>query len=188
MSYPWYSLNTQNLDVLNSINIAGNPGNDGEVIYNQSGVPVWKKIIGLVSKYTDNTDNVQDLSQSPAVPINFSTQDYDNNELVFNGDSFIFKNVGYYYVEFECLLSNSSAQNMISFAVNGTVIYGNFTPLITSSSSNVPFIMSTTLFLNENDELRILGEKYDNNPNYLRTNPLYGVPVTQLFVQRLTLS
>lgn len=143
--------------------------------------------IGLVSRYFDITDLVQDISQSPAVPISFSNQDYDYNNISFGGDFFRINEVGLYYIEYQCLLSNSDAQNMISFDVNSTPVYGNLTHTY-SGSSNLPFIFSTTYFFNPGDELRVTGEKYINDPNYLRANPNTGTPITQLFIQRLTLS
>lgn len=181
MSYPWSSLNTQNLDVQNNILIGG------ELIYHQSGVPIWIKATGLISRYFDKTDLTQDLSQTPSVPINFTNEDYNYANISFGGDFFRINDVGLFYLEFQCLLSNSDAQNLIAFEVNGTPIYSNLTSTY-SGSSNLPFYISTTYYFNPGDELRVTGLKYNNGPNYLRNNPIDGTPITQLFIQRLTLS
>lgn len=128
----------------------------------------------------------QDLNTSP-IPISFSSEDYNNANISYGVDYFTFNDSGLYYLSFECLLSNAAAQTMISFTINGNFIYGNLST-ITFNGTPVPYQLSTTIYCNSGDVLRVMGEKYDNGPNYLMTNPIYSTPITQLIVERLTFS
>jgi len=39
-------------------------------------------------------------------------------------------------------------------------------------------------FFSSGDRIEIYGEKYQNGPNYLSTDPLYNNPVTQLIITK----
>jgi len=117
--------------------------------------------------------------------ISFDTTVYNDIDLSFSGTSFRF-NVGKFYkINFECLLSDSSSQCMISFRLNGNVIYGNLSTYTPSLSSQVPFFSSYVIEVNPGDELEVIGEKNINGPNYLLKNPLYGTPITKLEIVTL---
>lgn len=179
MSYPWSSINTQAIDVLNNIYLGANPGNDGDTIVKAGSTQVWKKQIGLVSVYYDTTDGIQNVGSSP-VDIEFDTVAFNYASIYFSSpNSFKTTIDGIYTIVFECLLSDSSFQSGISISVNGTIVYGNFTTT-TSVSNNVPFTMSYTTELFNGDKIKIIGEKVSGGPNYLKTNPLYSTPVTRL--------
>lgn len=184
MSYPWSTMNTQELDVQNDIRLNTAAGNPGEVIYKITGTQEWKKINELVARFTDDTDLVQDMNSSP-VNINFNTQVFNVADITYGGDTFTFGKDGYYLVNFQCLLSNANAQTMISFFINGTIYYGNLSVAIQGSSSYVPFQIACIIPITAGDVLTVVGEKYDNGPNYLLRNPLYSIAETQLLIKKL---
>lgn len=148
-----------------------------------------KKINEIVAKYTDTTDNVQDLNTSP-IPIEFNTENFNDAYITPSSGSigynrFTFGKDGYYLLAVEGLLSNSGAQTMISFFVNGSIVYGNLSPYVSGGTNPIPFFIQTTIQIVAGDYLEVIGEKYDNDPNYLRTNPIYGIACTQLVIKKL---
>lgn len=162
----------------NTLTLLGSIGNVGESIYNDGVNTLWYKQ-NKSAVFLDSTDSSQDLSTSP-VAINFDTLSFNNIDLIFNNNSFIFNVSGIYQLNFSCLLSNSRAQNMISFRINGDVVYGNLSTFAPDTSSNIPFYISYIANINSGDILEIIGEKYNDGHNFLLKNPIYFTPVTKL--------
>lgn len=180
------NLTSNNVSVTDSIFLNGNPGNNQDVIINQGGLPTWQNIFGRVSKYLDTSDGTQDLN-SGGIDIIFDLEVYNNSNISYGGNFFRFNDEGYYSLYFESLLDNDQAQSMVSFIVNGNQQYGQVSYWNNASTmpSFVPFSMSTILYFNNGDELRVFGEKVNSGPNYLKKNPIYGFPVTQLLICNL---
>lgn len=188
MSYPYNEVSSINLGVRDVINLNGNSGTDGYVITNVAGLAEWRQVKGLVSQYVDTTDNVQDLATG-AHTILFDTEVFNFANITFtSNDTFTFNDAGIYQLSFQGLLSNSPAQSMVSFSLNGTQVYGNMNARITSTTDPVPIIVQYTLQINQGDVVQVLGEKYNDGPNYLKNNPLYFNPVTQFTITKLWLS
>lgn len=167
------NLTCDEMRVTNNIYLNGNSGINNDVIINQGGAPYWANIFNRAAKYVDTTDSSQDLNAD--ININFDTEIYNNANISFGGDFFRISDEGYYSITFECLLSNDQAQTMISFFVNGTQEYGNIAYYNNNSASptQVGYTMSSVLFFNSGDQLRVFGQKITSGPNYLLKNPIY---------------
>lgn len=179
------NLTSNNVSITDSFLLNGNPGNNQDVVINQFGLPTWQNIFGRVSKYTDGSDGSQDLNAN--IDITFDTEVFNNANISFGGNFFRFNDDGYYSISFQSLLDNDQAQSMISFFINGSQQNGQLSYWNNASTmpSFVPFTMSTILYCNAGDELRVFGEKYNSGPNYLKKNPIYGTAVTQLLICKL---
>lgn len=173
----FYSLSSQDVTT-NTITLMGSAGVGGETIYNDGTNTLWFKQ-NKSAVFVDSTDSSQDMNTSP-VAINFDTVVYNDINLSFGGTTFTFNEGKYYQINFECLLSNSDAQTMISFRLNGNMVYGNLSTFIPGINNPVPFYSSYILQINPGDMLEVVGEKYNSGPNYLLKNPIYGIPVTKL--------
>jgi hypothetical protein len=183
MSFLFNEVST-NTVTTQSVILSGNSGSDGDVIANVSGNTLWSKMNGLVSLYTDSTDNVQDIAVSPPINISFNKEEFNFANIEFSSnDTFRFSNAGIYRILFQCLLSDSSAQSMVSFYINGAQLYGNMS--VTGNSTFVPYILEYDFIARPGDVLNIVGEKYNGGPNYLKNNPIYSNSTTMLSIVKL---
>lgn len=178
----WYQLDTQNINISNQLLFSTLPGNDGEVVTNNSGAPHWKKITGI-SRFLDNTDMVQDLNGSP-IPIQFNIEDINNANIAYGVDTFTFNDTGFYEISIQLLLSNGKAQTGISFSINGGIVYTQLSTKFDFGYA-LPFFATISRFINAGDTLQIIGEKYIDEPNYLLVDPIYHNPVTQLTITKV---
>lgn len=183
--YQWSDIATQTIDIQNDIRLNAIAGVDDQVPYTQGGVQVWKKITGLTSRFTDTTDGSQDMNTAP-IPINFDTENYNFAPVNYGGNKFELVEAGYYYCSFSCLLSNSGAQALISFFLDGTPYYGNLSTYISGTSEKIPFSLETVIYSpSPNLILTVVGEKYNGGPNYLSKEPIYGNAATQLIITKI---
>lgn len=173
----FYDISSSSVTTDNII-LQGGSGIVGESIFYNGVNPVWYKQ-NKSALFVDSTDGSQDLNTPPVV-INFDTQIYNNIDLAFSGNSFTFNVDGIFKINFECLLSNCDAQTVITFVLNGNFIYGIPSTFIPGSNNLVPFYSSYIINVVNGDVLEIYGEKYNNGPNYLKKNPIYGTPCTKL--------
>jgi hypothetical protein len=162
---------------IGAISLQGSTGLAGESIYNDGVNQLWLKQ-NKSALFVDSTDMTQDLNTAPPLSIGFDTIVYNNIDLVFDGKSFTFNTKALYSASFECMLSNSDAQSMISFFINGNPVYGNLSMLL--PSGNPIFYSSYILDINPGDVLEIVGQKYNGGPSFLMRNPIYQIPVTKL--------
>lgn len=96
-TYPWTKLDTLDINVGEKLFLGGVSGNPGEVIYN-NGLPEWRKINQLSSKFTDLTSGVQDVGGG-AVKITYDTVVFNDADIVPNAtpaDEFTFNQGGLY--------------------------------------------------------------------------------------------
>ena len=184
MSYPWSLINTQNLDIQSNLQLNTNSGNDGEVVYKESGTQTWKKINGILAKYTDRTNGSQNVCGG-LMSISFSDEIFNTAGINFGGNNFKFERAGYYLVNFQCLLSNSDSQCNITFTINSVPYYSNCSVFTSGSSNPVPFYMSTIIPIIDGDVLEITSEKINSGPSFLITNPVNNLAVTQLLIKKL---
>jgi len=158
--------------------LQGSGGVLGESVYFNGSNPVWNKQ-NKSALFLDGTSGIQDMNGSPTA-ISFDTPVYDNIGLNFSGTSFIFPYDGLFMVNFECLLSDSNCQCMISFFINGSFVYGNLSTYTSGLSSEVPFYSSYIINATSGDTLEVVGEKNINGPNFLQRNPIYVSAVTKI--------
>ena len=185
MSYQWSDILTQTIDIQNNIRLNSIYGNEDQVPYTQGGIQVWKKINGLTARFTDTTDGVQDLNVAP-IEISFDTENYNFANIGFGGNKFELVEPGFYYCSFSCLLSNSGAQTLIMFFLNDKPHYGNLSTFINGTSERIPFLIETVIYSpDSNAILTVKGEKYNNGPNYLSKEPIYGTAATQLIITKI---
>jgi hypothetical protein len=179
------NVSTDNLYVQSSISIAGDTGPDRYAILSQSSTPIWGRNTGLVSQYTDDTNDVQNICGA-AVNIAFSREERNFADVKFVGDAFVFNVDGLYKSTFQCYaFSSSFFQSAISFFLNGNQIYGNFMTVYDATLTDDNFYMEYTADFRIGDTLTVVAEKVINGPAFLRRNPIYGTPITQLTIERL---
>lgn len=183
MSYTYQSLSASNVNI-NDIAINGSSGSNKQVIYDNNGVNEWKQITGLVSQFQDTTNKVQDLNGSP-IPISFDTEQLNLAGIAYGVTEFTINDPGIYRLEFQCLMSDCTAQTMISFEINSVIVYGNLTTFAGTSINPCPFYMYYDVVMNASDNLRVIGEKYNGGPNFLLNNPLYSNPITMLTITKI---
>lgn len=176
-------VNTNNLYIQSSINIAGDTGVDNYAITSVGSVPGWRRITGLISQYTDDSNDAQDMNGGSVVNISFNREVMNFANVKFTGSDFTFNDNGLYTVSFQALFSGAGVQSMISFFINGNQIYGNLTTQ--TDSTNSMFYMEYTFDARAGDVMTVSGEKINGGSNYLRYNPIYRTPVTQLTIERL---
>jgi len=117
----WYLSDSQNVNIDNQLTFLSNPGNNGEVVYNVSGLPTWKKITGI-SRFIDTTNGVQDMNTGPT-PINFNTEDINDANISYGVTQFNINDEGFYTIDFQCLLSNGNAQTAFSMCKWNSGLY-----------------------------------------------------------------
>lgn len=161
-----------------SLVLQGSGGVLGESVYFDGTNPVWNKL-NKSALYTDSTSGVQNMNGAPTA-VSFDNSVYDEIGLDFSGTSFRFPYYGRFMINFECLLSDSSSQCMISFFLNSNHVYGNLSVYTPGLSGEQPFYSSYLLEANPGDTLEIIGEKNINGPNYLQRDPIYGSAITKL--------
>lgn len=184
MTYPWTLISTQNIDIQSDLQLNTNSGNTGEVIFKESGTQVWKKINGLLARYTDSTNSEQNVCGDP-LAISFNTEVFNTLNIEYSKSAFRFALAGYYLISFQCLLSNSDSQCLITFFINNRPYYGNYSTYIPGSSNPVSFIMNTMVPINDGDVLTVVGEKINGGPSFLLYNTVSDITATQLLIKKL---
>lgn len=169
---------TSDIITTSSFLLQGSGGGTGETIYFDGSNPIWNKQ-NKSALFTDSTSGTQNMNGAPTA-VSFDNRVYDDIGLDFSGTSFRFPYYGRFIVNFECLLSDSSSQCMISFFLNSNHIYGNLSVYTPGLSGEQPFYSSYLIEANPGDTLEIIGEQNINGPNYLQRDPIYGNPVTKL--------
>lgn len=182
---------TDKLAVQSSINIAGNVGVSNYVIANQNGAPIWKRSTGLVSQYSENTNNAQNLNIGTPVSIVFDNENFNYADVNFGGGgtTFAITVSGLYRLKLECMTEGSGARSAISFFLNGNYLYGGLTAISFDGSTNITIngIYSIECVTNiaAGDLLSVVGQQVYGSPLYLVRNSIYNAPFTKLIIERL---
>lgn len=182
---------TDQLAVQSSISIAGDVGTNNYVIASQSGVPIWKRTTGLVSQYSENTFNAQNLNAGTPTNVIFYSEDFNFAGVIFGGggETFTLPTPGLYRFKFECMIEGVNSRTAISFFLNGNYLYGGLNPISSDGNTEVSVfgIYSIEYIANiaANDVLTVVGQQVYGSPAYLVRNTVYNAPFTRLTIERL---
>jgi hypothetical protein len=150
---------------------------------------VWKRTTGLVSQYTENTNNAQNLNAGPPVIIEFYNEDFNFANVIFAGTTFTFIDGGMHRLKFQCLVGGTGAKTAISFFLNGNYLYGGVTPQATDGSTfyQIEGLFSIEYIANINpaDVLTVVGQQISGGPSFLQRNTVYNAPITTLSIEKL---
>jgi hypothetical protein len=180
-------ISTDNLLVNSSISIAGDVGTNKYVIAKQSGTPSWQRMTGLISQYSENTNNTVNLCTGSPVAITFDKENFNFADISFAGTTFTFTVSGLYRFLFQCSISNAGSRSSVGFYLNGIYIYGNATLIENSIGATIisQFSIEHTENANAGDVLTIVGEQISGNSVFLVRNPLNNAAISQLSIERL---
>jgi len=182
---------TDQLTVRSSISIAGDVGTDNYVIANQSGAPIWKRTTGLVSQYSENTYNAQNLNAGTPTNVIFYSEDFNFASVIFGGggETFTLPIPGLYKFKFDGMVEGAGTRTAISFFLNGNYLYGGLTPVSFDGSTNVTVLgiysIEYVTSIAANDVLTVVGQQVYGGPAYLVRNTVYNEPFTRLTIERL---
>lgn len=174
---------TSDVITTNNFTLQGYNGTTNYSIVHNGSYAIWDRL-NKSAVFLDSTDNTQDLGTSQ-ISVNFDTILFDNIGISYGGNNFVFNEAGTYMINFECLLSNSAAQTMLSFRLDFNVIYSNLSNYNPSYNVSVPFYSSFIINTNPGSILEILSDPYIANNNYLLRNPIYGIPITKLEIIKI---